>query len=200
MSGGSEVYVVKNDGPPKRALTSLLTTAGFASRSFDGARAFLNACGRLAPGCVITSFQTQGMNAIEFLRRLDAEPAAFPAIVIASGCEVLQAVEAMKAGAATVLERPYGDEILLGAVRSALQGDARGATETARRTVLARLTPREHEVLSGLLAGRTNKLTARHLGISPRTVEVYRASLMRKSGVGSVAELVRLAVSAQRLH
>ena len=200
MSDVSEVYVVKDDGPTKRALTSLLRIAGFPSRSFDNGSAFLEACGRLPPGCVITSLQTRGMDAVEFLRRLDAEPVSFPAIVIAGGSEVVQAVEAMKAGAATVLERPYGDEVLLSAVRSALQVDAQAATQTAQRTALATLTPRQHDVLSGLLAGKTNKMIARQLGISPRTVEAHRASVMRKAGVGSIAELVRLAVTAQRLH
>jgi two-component system, LuxR family, response regulator FixJ len=106
----------------------------------------------------------------------------------------------MKAGAAIVLARPYGDEVLLGAVRSALAADTQAATRTAHRTTLAALTPREHDVLGGLLDGKANKMIARHLGISPRTVEAHRASVMRKSGVGSIAELVRLAVSAQRLH
>jgi len=200
MSGPSEVYVVKADGPTKQALTALLTTAGFASRTFDSGSAFLEVCDRLPPGCVITSFQTRGMDAFEFLRRLSAEPVSFPAIVIASGSDVLQAVEVMKAGAANVLERPYGDEVLLGAVRSALQADTRATAQTARRTAFGALTRREDEVLSGLLKGKTNKGVARDLGISPRTVEVYRASLMQKAGVSSLPELVRLAVGAQRLH
>jgi two-component system, LuxR family, response regulator FixJ len=200
MSGLSEIYVVKDDGPPKQALTSLLTTAGFPSRTFDSASVFLEACGRLPPGCVITSLQTRGMDALEFLRRLSAEPVSFPAVVIASSGDVLRTVEAMKAGAATVLERPYGDEVLIGAVRSALEADVRGAAQTAQRSVLAMLTPREDEVLSGLLKGKTNKVIAGDLGISPRTIEVYRASVMKKAGVSSLPELVRLAVSAQRLH
>jgi two-component system, LuxR family, response regulator FixJ len=200
MSGLSEVYVVKDDGPPKRALTSLLTTAGFPSRTFDSASAFLVACDRLAPGCIITSLQTRGMEAFEFLHRLSAEPVAFPAIVIAGAGDVLHAVEAMKAGAATVLERPYGDEVLLGAVRAALELEALAAAHTAERSALATLTPREDEVLSGLLEGKTNRLIAVDLAISPRTVEVHRASVMTKTGVSSLPELVRLALGAQRLH
>jgi two-component system, LuxR family, response regulator FixJ len=200
MSSASEVYIVKDDGPTRLALTSLLETAGFTSRSFQSGSAFLDVCDRLPPGCVITSFQTEGMEAFEFLHRLGAEPVSFPAIVIAGGGEVLKAVEAMKAGAATVLERPYGDEVLLGAVRSALEVDGQAITQTAQGTALHTLTRRELDVLSGVLAGKTNKLTARHLGISPRTVEVYRASLMKKTGLSSVAGLVRLAAGAQRLH
>jgi two-component system response regulator FixJ len=200
MSGMSEVYVVKDDGPTKRALTSLLTTAGFSSRGFDSGSAFLEACDRLPPGCVIASFQTRGMDASEFLRRLSAEPVSFPAIIIASGGDVLHAVEAMKAGAATVLERPYGDEVLLGAVRSALEVDAQAVTQAAQRTVLATLTPREHDVLSAMLDGKSNKMIARHLGISSRTVEIHRARVMEKTGVSSLAELVRLAIGSELSH
>jgi two-component system response regulator FixJ len=200
MLGQAEIYVVKDDGPTRRALGCLLETAGFRPRMFDSGSAFLKGCDHLLPGCVITGLQTPGMDATEFLRRLSAEPVSFPTIVIASGGEVLQTVAAMKAGAATVLERPYGDDILIGAVRSALTVNERDATQTAQRGVLAALTPREHDVLNGLLDGKTNKMVARHLGISPRTVEIYRASMMKKAGVSSVAELVRLAVGAKRLH
>jgi len=200
MSDASEVYVVKDDGAERQALTSLLAAAGIPSRSFGSGSAFLEACGHLPKGCVVTNFQTEGMDASEFLRRLGEEPVSFPTVVIACCGEVLKTVEAMKAGAVTVLERPYGDEVLLGAVRSALEADAPGAAQTAQRTVLAALTRREHDVLNGLLEGRTNKMVARHLGISPRTVEVYRANVMKKAGVSSVAELIRLAVGAKQLH
>jgi two-component system response regulator FixJ len=140
------------------------------------------------------------MEVVEFLRCLSVEPISFPAIFIASGGDVLQAVEAMQAGAATVPERPYGDEVLLCAVRSALEVDARATTQTAQRTALGTLTPREDEVLSGLLEGKTNKVIARDLGISPRTVEVYRASVTKKAGVSSLPELVWCAVGAERFH
>jgi two-component system, LuxR family, response regulator FixJ len=197
MSGASQVYVVKDDGPTRQTLTSLLAAAGIPSRSFDSRSDFLEACETLPSGCVVTNFQSEGIDAFEFLRRLRQEPVSFPAIVIASGGEVLKAVEAMKAGAATVLERPYVDEILLGAVRSALEVDARATTQTAQRTALDTLTRREVDVLSGLLEGKTNKMTARHLGISSRTVEIYRASVMKKTGLSSVAELVRLSLGAE---
>jgi len=195
-----EVYVVKGDGPMKQALTSLLTTAGLPLRTFESGSAFLEACDRLPPGCVITNFQVRGMETLEFLHRLNAEPVAFPAIVISSGSGVSQAVEAMKAGAVTVLERPYGDEALLGAIRSALEVEARAATPTTQRAALAHLTPREHQVLTGLLEGRPNKVIARLLGISPRTVEVHRASLMKKTRVGSLPELMRQVLHAGKLH
>jgi two-component system response regulator FixJ len=89
---------------------------------------------------------------------------------------------------------------LLDAVRAALEADARPTAHDAQQSALATLTPRERDVLRGLLDGKTNKMTARHLGISPRTVENYRAGVMKKTGLGSVAELVRLAVSLERFH
>jgi two-component system response regulator FixJ len=198
ISNRFEVYIVKDDGPTEQTLTSLFSAAGILSRTFDGGNDFLMACDRLPPGCVVTNLRTGGMDAPEFLRRLNAGPLSFPAIFIANRGEVRQTVEAMKAGAATVLERPYGDEALIGAVRSALQVNARTAAQAAQRSLLAALTPREREVLTGLVDGKTNQMTARHLGISQRTVQVYRASMMKKSGVVSVAELVRLSFGARR--
>jgi two-component system response regulator FixJ len=200
VSPASEVYIVKEDGPTKQALTSLLTTAGFPSRAFDNVGDFLDARDGLPPGCVIASLQPPGMDAFEFLRRLGEGRAAFPAIMIAEGGDAFQAVKAMKAGAATVLERPYGDEALLGAVRSVLEVDARAVTQSAQRAALARLTHREQEVLDGLLEGESNKMVARRLSISPRTVESYRAAMMKKIGLHSVPELVRLVIDVARLH
>jgi len=200
VSAASEVYIVKEDGPTKQALTSLLTTAGFPCRAFDNAGDFLDARDGLPPGCVIASLQPPGMDAFEFLRCLGEGRAAFPAIMIAEGGDAFQAVKAMKAGAATVLERPYGDEALLGAVRSVLEVDARAVTQSAQRAALARLTHREQEVLDGLLEGESNKMVARRLSISPRTVESYRAAMMKKIGLHSVPELVRLVIDVARLH
>ena len=200
MSTASEVYIVKEDGPTKQALTSLLTTAGFPCRAFDNAGDFLDARDDLPPGCVIASLQPPGMDAFEFLRRLGEGRVAFPAIMIAEGGDAFQAVKAMKAGAATVLERPYGDEALLGAVRSVLEVDARAVTQSAQRAALARLTHREQEVLDGLLEGESNKMVARRLSISPRTVESYRAAMMKKIGLHSVPELMRLVIDVARLH
>jgi len=200
VSTASEVYIVKEDGPTKQALTSLLTTAGFSCRAFDNAGDFLDARDDLPPGCVIASLQPPGMDAFEFLRRLGEGRVAFPAIMIAEGGDAFQAVKAMKAGAATVLERPYGDEALLGAVRSVLEVDARAVTQSAQRAALARLTHREQEVLDGLLEGESNKMVARRLSISPRTVESYRAAMMKKIGLHSVPELMRLVIDVARLH
>jgi two-component system response regulator FixJ len=199
VAGNSAFYVVKNDGVTRLALTSLLTAAGFSPLTFDTGGAFLAACDRLPPGCVITGSQPSGMEAAEFLHCLNAHPVSFPTIIVENAGEVMQAVEAMKAGAATILERPYDGAALLSAVRAALEMNVAGAIQAAKRLAIASLTRREHEVLCLLMDGKTNKMSARHLGISSRTVEIHRANLMRKAGVGSVAELVRLAIAAD-LH
>jgi len=140
------------------------------------------------------------MDGFELLGRLKERCGAYPAILTASEGGVSRAVESMKAGAADFIQRPFGDEALLKAVCTALKAEAKASATAAgirqSRAALATLTPREHDVLQGVLAGSTSKAIARDCGISPRTVEVYRANLMTKSKAGSVPELVRMALLA----
>ncbi len=204
MLGQSEVYIVKDDEPARRALVSLLETAGIVSRTFDNGFDFLEACGELPTGCIITGLETPGIGAFELIRRLNAEHVSYPAIIVANYGNVAQAVEAMKAGAADFIEKPYGGEVLLRAVRSALKMNegvsARVASQRLQRQILAALTPREHDVLNGIAEGKSNKSIARHFGISPRTVEAHRAKMMSKSGAHSVSELVRLAATTVNMN
>lgn len=204
MSGKPEVYIVKDDGPARRALASLLEAAGLTSRSFDNGSDFLDACDELPTGCVITGLETSGIGAFELIRRLNAGQVPCPAIIVANYGNVARAVEAMKAGATDFIEKPYGGEALLCAVRAALKlnegASARAAGQRLQRQILSALTPREHDVLRGVSAGRSNKEIARELGISPRTVEAYRAKMMSKSGAHGISALVRLAAGGERLH
>ncbi len=140
------------------------------------------------------------MTGLELVRKLKADAAACPVILMTGHGDVALAVEAMKAGAVDFIEKPFEDEVLLHAIRDAL-GSQPGtpADDTAKRqaeTRLADLTPRERDVLKGLLAGKINKVIAHDLGISPRTVEVYRANLMAKTNVRSMSELMRIAIAA----
>lgn len=140
------------------------------------------------------------MNGIELVRKLKTDGISCPVILITGHGDVALAVEAMKAGAVDFIEKPFDDAILLGAIRSALesrpasQGDSAARTEAQAR--LAELSPRERDVLQGLVAGKINKVIAHELSISPRTVEVYRANLMAKTGARSVSELMRIALAA----
>ena len=138
------------------------------------------------------------LSGIDLLRRLKELKIAVPVIVITGHGDVALAVEAMKIGAIDFLEKPFDDEVLLASVETALQqygGQARRKTERAEiENRLARLSPRERDVLGGLVAGRANKQIAFDLGISPRTVEIYRANLMNKMQAGSLSDLVRMAL------
>jgi two-component system response regulator FixJ len=198
---GREVYLIGDDAPARRAVASLLRDAGFAARAYDTGAAFLEDSRQLPPGCVIALLKTAGMDGFELLRRLKADHAPYPVIILASDTGVSQAVEAMKAGAVDFIETPCGDEMLLEAVRLALHAEARASLHVARRrrhrSALATLTPRERDVLAGVIDGKTSKMIARECGISPRTVEVHRANLMLKSGARSVSELVRMALIAE---
>jgi two-component system response regulator FixJ len=171
------------------------------ARTYPSAVAFLEAAD-LAPGCIVTDVRMPEMSGIELVRRLKAAGRRDPVIVITGHADVPLAIEAMKAGVADFIEKPFDDEVLLGAIRTALRdGDAPDqvdaeAAEAAKR--LATLSVREREVLDGLVAGRANKVIAFDLEISPRTVEVYRANVMMKTGAGSLSELVRMALAAER--
>ncbi len=140
------------------------------------------------------------MNGIELVRELRSKGSTSPVILITGHGDVALAVEAMKAGAADFIEKPFDDAVLLGAIRSALdarpaiQGDSSAKQQAEAR--LAELSPRERDVLRGLVAGKINKVIAHDLSISPRTVEVYRANLMAKTGTRSMSELMRIALAA----
>jgi two-component system, LuxR family, response regulator FixJ len=147
---------------------------------------------------VITDVRMPGMSGIDLLRRLRELKIDVPVIVITGHGDVPLAVEAMKIGAADFLEKPFDDDALLASVRSALKrqdGDAKRSSERADiEARLSALSKRERDVLDGLIAGHANKQIAFDLGISPRTVEIYRANLMNKMQAGSLSELVRMAL------
>jgi two-component system, LuxR family, response regulator FixJ len=150
--------------------------------------------------CVITDVRMPGMSGIDLLRRLRELKIEVPVIVITGHGDVPLAVEAMKIGATDFLEKPFDDEALLASVRSALKRQDGETKRSAERAVIenkpAALSNRERDVLGGLVAGRANKQIAFDLGISPRTVEIYRANLMNKMQAGSLSDLVRMALIA----
>jgi two-component system response regulator FixJ len=139
------------------------------------------------------------MSGLELLHALKAKACRLPTIVITGHGDVPLAVEAMKAGAIDFIEKPFDQEVLLSAVKTALERSGGGASEEERVVAakLASLSARERQVLEGLIDGHSNKAIARELGISPRTVEVYRANLMTKMEAGSLSELIRMALRAE---
>lgn len=194
------VHLIDDDEAVRDSLSFLLTTAGMVSRTYESAVTFLEQLADAAPGCVVTDIRMPDMNGLELVRRLKERGATHPIIVITGHGDVPLAVEAMKAGVVDFLEKPFDDDALLGSIRTALTigGQATQASEERRKfeAMLAALSPRETEVLRGVLAGKQNKVIAFELGISARTVEVYRANVMTKTSAGSLSELVRLALLA----
>jgi two-component system response regulator FixJ len=200
MSDKTLIHVIDDDAAMRDSLSFLLDVNGYSSKTYDSANAFLAEAAADALSCVISDIRMPGLNGIELVRQLKSKGATCPVILITGHGDVALAVEAMKAGAADFIEKPFDDEALLGAIRAALEahsaveGDNAAKKEAEAR--LAELSPRERDVLRGLVAGKINKVIAHDLGISPRTVEVYRANLMAKTGVRSMSELMRIALTA----
>jgi two-component system response regulator FixJ len=155
----------------------------------------------LEPGCIVTDIRMPGMNGLELVSELKRLGALHPVLVLTGHGDVSLAVAAMKAGVLDFLEKPFEDEALLAALRAALaqQGDA-AAREAGRAAVRARigqLSGREREVFDAIVSGNSNKEAAIKLGISPRTVEIYRANVMTKMSANSLSDLVRMALQAE---
>lgn len=200
-STGQVVHIIDDDVAVRQSLAFLLSTAGFAVRVHESATAFLEVLPFAQVGCIVTDIRMPEMDGLELQRRLRASKISVPVIVITGHGDVALAVEAMKSGAADFIEKPFDDEVLIGAIRSALARrteDARGEARAAEiRSRLGLLSAREREVLGGLVAGKANKVIAYDIGISPRTVEVYRANVMTKMQADSLSELVRMVLLGQ---
>jgi two-component system response regulator FixJ len=194
------IHVIDDDAAMRDSLAFLLDVNGFRPQVHESADAFLAGVDAEAANCVISDIRMPGMNGIELVRKLKDRGVSCSVILITGHGDVALAVEAMKAGAADFIEKPFDDAVLLGAIRAALdtppaeQGESAAKKEAEAR--LAELSPRERDVLQGLVAGKINKVIAHDLSISPRTVEVYRANLMAKTGARSMSELMRIALAA----
>jgi two-component system response regulator FixJ len=168
--------------------------------TYPSAGAFLDRLSSLKVGCVITDVRMPGTSGIELLKRLRELKYTMPIIVITGHGDVPLAVEAMKYGAYDFLEKPFDDDLLLAAVRGALPDQATNREDQALHAAITQrlesLSTRERQVLDGLVAGHPNKTIAYDLGISPRTIEIYRANVMTKMEAASLSELVRMALTA----
>ena len=199
MPSDQTVHVIDDDDAARDSLAFLFRAADVDVRTYASATEFLAAAPALAGGCVVTDVRMPQMDGLELLRRLRALDLALPVIVMTGHGDIPLAVEAMKAGAADFFEKPFSDDAMLAAVRRALgrQRDdrTRAAEHDAVKERLASLSARERQVLEGLVAGKANKNIAFDLGISARTVEIYRANVMTKMAAMSLSELVRMALS-----
>ena len=192
------IYVIDDDEAVRQSIEFSMKTAGITVRGFESGQAFFEALPQIEHGCVVTDVRMPEITGIDILRKVSETKPDLPVIVITGHGDVPLAVEAMKLGAIDFLEKPFDDDLLIESVRQALSRDADATKRKAEiadiNEKLAALSKREREVLEGLVAGKPNKTIAFDLGISPRTVEIYRANLMTKMAANSLSDLVRMAM------
>jgi len=197
------VHVVDDDAAIRDSLAFLLETAGLTVRCYPSGPALLEHAGELEPGCIVTDVRMPEMSGLELVAKLKDLHVQHPIIVLTGHADVALAVTAMKAGVLDFLEKPFEADALVRAVRAALAlGEGVAASEGERAQIearLATLTEREREVFDAVVAGASNKLAAQNLGISPRTVEIYRANVMQKMGADNLSALVRMAMRCETL-
>jgi len=190
------VYLVDDDEAVRSALRLLLKSAGYVTASFDSAQEYLSCYSTEQPGCLVLDVRMPGMSGLELQQELNRRGAIIPVIFISGHGDIPMAVEAIHAGAFDFLQKPFKDQELLDRVAKALATDAllraQHIEAASVQELLATLTPREHEVLGMVVAGKPNKIMAADLNLSQRTVEVHRARVMEKMHVRSLAQLVRM--------
>jgi two-component system response regulator FixJ len=195
------VYIVDDDEALRQSVEVLLEVAGgYVTLSFASGEDFLELVPEIGAGCVLLDLNMPGLDGLEVLRRLQQIDGRFETILLTGQGDIGVAVEAMKSGAVDFIEKPYDNRMLLNALESGFarieNREREASAMQVARVNIERLTPREKDVLLGLIDGKANKIIAYELDISPRTVEIYRANLMDKLGVRSVAEAVRIAFAA----
>lgn len=199
-TGDYIVHIVDDEEAVRKSLAFLLTMSGFAVKMHESATDFLVAASSIRNGVLVTDLRMPDMTGVELLRNLVSANAALPAVVITGHGDVPMAVEAMKAGATDFIEKPFEDVVLIEAIQRAAEQLVDKPVElddvASIQTRLGRLSDRERQVLSGVVAGLPNKSIAYDLNISPRTVEVHRANVMAKMQATSLPQLVRMALAA----
>lgn len=194
------IYIVDDEEPVRKALRLLVKAEGLESRGFASAQEFLAAMDEIGPGCVLVDVCMPGMSGLELQETLNARELRIPVIVITGHADVPTAVRAMKGGACDFVEKPFDGEELLRRIHECLNNDRRQRHRTELRQQardrIARLTPRERQVMDGLVQGKRNKTIADELFISFRTVELHRASIMEKLEAQSLSDIVRTALIA----
>lgn len=200
MTSEYVVHIVDDDPAVRRSAGFMLRLAGYAVATYEAGTAFLRQASKAKPGCVLLDVRMPDLDGLEVQQALIAQGITMPVIVLTGHGDVATAVQAMRAGAVNFLEKPYTKEALLHVIQEALAHLDKahaGEIEAAEaKTLLNALTPREHDVLNGLVAGLPNKTIAYDLGISARTVEIHRANLMEKLNARSLSEVLRIAFAA----
>ncbi|BAO45126.1 response regulator transcription factor [Thiolapillus brandeum] len=196
------VFVVDDDEAMRSSLQWLIESVDLPVECYASAEAFLDAYYPGRSGCLLLDVRMPGMGGLELQEYLRRHEITIPVIIITGHGDVPMSVRAMKEGAIDFIEKPFNDELLLDAIRNALAVDERQRQEQTLRAelaaCLATLTPREHEVMEMVTAGRSNKEIASALGVSSKTVEAHRAKVMDKMKASSLAELVRMSIMARQ--
>lgn len=199
MNADPTVFVVDDDEAVRKSLQRLIESGGLRVEAYTCAMEFLDAYDPAKPGCLILDIRMPGMSGLELQQKLVSQGILIPIIIISGHGDIPKAVQAMKHGALDFIEKPFNDELLLDRISRAIELDAQIRQDSARQDdialLIARLTPREREVMDLLVTGMSNKQVAAQLGISPKTVDIHRGHLMHKLEVDSLAKLVRIAVA-----
>ena len=194
------VFVVDDDPAVADALKVLISAAGYEVETFTSGERFLQRANGICPGCIVLDVRMPGQSGLELQQELKRRGVHTPIIFITGHGDVPMSVRAMRAGAVDFLEKPFDDARLLERIEAAIEQDLEHRRRLAMRKRveerLARLTPREREVLERVVNGRSNKQIARDLQVSPRTVEVHRARMMDKMDANNLPELIRMALVA----
>jgi len=195
------IHLVDDDESIRRSVSFMLRTSGYIVKTYTSGVEFLKDIKAAVPGCILLDVQMPEVNGLEVQKRLREQGILFPVIVMTAHGDVAVSVQAMKAGAADFIEKPFEKAVLLGAIEDGFarleQTGRRHARADEARVRLDALTPRELDVMKGLVRGHPNKTIAYDLDISPRTVEIHRANLMTKLGVASLSEALRIAFAAE---
>jgi len=195
------VFVVDDDPAMRESLSFLVDSVGLEVECFATARDFLDRYDGRRGGCLVLDVRMPGMSGLELQERLADRGVDIPIVMITGFGDVPMAVRALKRGALDFIEKPFTDQDLLDRIHEALERDRNRRAERARKediaARIAKLTPREHQVMDCVLAGKPNKVIAAELTLSPKTIEVHRARMMDKMQVASLAELLQLVIGKQ---
>jgi FixJ family two-component response regulator len=195
------VFVVDDDVSVRESLELLIDNEGWQPKTFASAQEFLGSPRAVVPSCLLLDISLPGLNGLELQKRVAVERTDMPIIFITGHGDIPKSVQAMKAGAVEFLTKPFNDEVLLTAVRQALERSRLALVQEAEmqelRNRYASLTPREREVMALVVSGLLNKQVGGELGISEITVKAHRGQVMQKMKANSIADLVKM---AGRLH
>jgi FixJ family two-component response regulator len=207
VNSSGEIHIVDDDPAVLDALSMVFTLEGYQVTGFVDCHSFLSAARHHAPACIILDVQMPDRSGLDILKELNAEHYPAPIFIISGQGDIPMAVDAIKSGALDFFEKPFDADLVVSRVREAIDAWTRRAQGGGLNEHIAAdfpghgsLTPREREVLSQIAAGASNKEAGRHLGISPRTIEVHRARIMEKLGARNAADLVRIVLSPTQGH